>query len=195
MGIFSFFKRKKSADLAPLITEPPIPFFEELFQVERALFNSEPLHRSSNLELVEDVAPTVDLIAEHDLKVFIVTLMVGLEEFLARMVEAPTHHHKGMREVGRYLEDRATLPIAYTQWSQSPVQGLAAKMILKSRSRTILFGPALAMVRNIAPYGEDFNHLIESAHEKGNIVYLLAVDGLAYAVFEVSHRMQEVPAL
>ncbi len=201
MGLFSFLKRKKNSQLQPLIAKPPVPFFEEVFEVERAIFNSDPLVQSKNSTDHSDSSsastgadPSADFIADHDIKVLIVTLMVGLQEFLTRMVEVPTHHHKGMRGVGRYLEDGATLPVAYTQWNQSPIQGLAAKMILKGRSRTILFGPALAMVRNIAPYGKDFDELIESAHEKGNIVYLLAVDGLAYAVFEVSHRIQEVIA-
>ena len=188
-------RARKSGGLEPLIAEPPMPYFEEVFEVERAIFNSDPLKQSSNSQLVEGAEHSADFIAEHDIKVFIVTLMVGLQEFLTRMVEVPTHHHKGMREVGRYLEDGATVPVAYTQWNQSHIQGLAAKMILKGRSRTVLFGPALAMVRNIAPYGKEFDELIESAHEAGNIVYLLAVDGLAYAVFEVSHRIQEVPTV
>ena len=135
---------------------------------------------------------TADFVEENDLKTLILTLMVGLDEHLARMVEKPTNHHKGMQAVGIFLRDGKLAPIAFMQWNQSPIQGLAARMIVKGKSRTVLFGPALAMVRNIAPYGADFTALIESAHEKGNIVYLLAIDGLAYAVFEVSHRIQEV---
>ena len=179
--------REPRSDLAPLITEAPMPFFEEVFEIEQALFNCDPLN-------TEVESASADFIAEQDLKVFIVTLMVGLDDYLKRMVEVPTHHHKGMRQVGRYLEDGATHPIAFTQWNQSAIQGLAARMILKGRSRTILFGPALAMVRNISPYGQAFDLLIEGAHERGNIVYLLAIDGLAYAVFEVSHGIQEVIA-
>jgi hypothetical protein len=191
MGFFSKIFRRNKAKNAPLITEPPLPEFEEVFEVEEVIYNQDPL-KTPSAHLDPLSPPTADFVDQSDLKTLILTLMVGLDEHLALMVEKPTNHHKAMQAVGIYLRDGQLVPIAYVQWNQSPIQGLAARMIVKGKSRTVLFGPALAMVRNIAPYGPDFTALIEAAHEKGNIVYLLAIDGLAYAVFEVSHRIQEV---
>jgi len=48
------------------------------------------------------------------------------------------------------------------------------------------------MVRNTAPLRQEFIDLNESATTAGNIVFLLAIDGLAYGAFEISHRIQEV---
>ena len=108
------------------------------------------------------------------------------------MFENPSDQHKSMEAVGKHLESNGVTPIAYTQWSQAPIQGLAARVVIRGKVRTALFGPSLAMVRNTAPMRQEIIDINESATEAGQIVFILAIDGLAYGVLAISHRLQEV---
>jgi len=117
---------------------------------------------------------------------------VGLRDYQTKLFENPTEQHKAMDAVGKQLEQSGVTPIAYTQWNQSPIQGIAAKVIIRGKVRTALFGPSLAMVRNTAPLRSEFIEINESATKAGHIVFIFAIDGLAYAVFDISHRLQEV---
>ena len=45
------------------------------------------------------------------------------------------------------------------------------------------------MVRATAKFPEIISVQVESAHAAGESVFVLAIDGLAYGVFSVSHRL------
>ena len=105
------------------------------------------------------------------------------------MAENPSDQHKAMKAVGKYLEDKSVAPIAFTQWNQSAIQGIAARVILNGKSRTALFGPSVAMAKATAKFPSEISAQVESAHSAGQSVFVLAIDGLAYGVFSVSHRL------
>ncbi len=164
--------------------EPPEPQYEEIFEVENELFESSPYKSDPDSVLENSVLQTVSL-----------TLIVGLREHLtklensAEMAENPSDQHKAMLAIASYLEAKQVAPIAFTQWNQSPIQGIAARVILNGKSRTALLGPSLAMVRATAKFPEIISAQVESAHAAGESVFVLAIDGLAYGVFSVSHRL------
>ena len=164
--------------------EPPEPQYEEIFEVENELFESSPYKSDPDSVLENSVLQTVSL-----------TLIVGLREHLtklensAEMAANPSDQHKEMLSVANYLEAKQVAPIAFTQWNQSPIQGIAARVILNGKSRTALLGPSLAMVRATAKFPEIISAQVESAHAAGESVFVLAIDGLAYGVFSVSHRL------
>ena len=164
--------------------EPPEPQYEEIFEVENELFESSPYKSDPDSVLENSVLQTVSL-----------TLIVGLREHLtklensAEVAENPSDQHKAILAVANYLEAKHLTPIAFTQWNQSPIQGIAARVILNGKSRTALLGPSLAMVRATAKFPEIISAQVESAHAAGESVFVLAIDGLAYGVFSVSHRL------
>ena len=169
-------------------SEKAEPQYEEIFEVENELFESNPYKNDPDSFLEHSVLQTVTL-----------TLIIGLREHLAKVAENPSDQHKAMLAVAKHLESKhleakqATpitfMPIAFTQWNQSPTQGIAARVILNGKSRTALLGPSLAMARATANFPEIISAQVESAHSAGETVFILAIDGLAYGVFSVSHRL------
>ncbi|CAB4530057.1 MAG: hypothetical protein F2519_00805 [Actinobacteria bacterium] len=179
--IIYFFLRSRRRNKSTIPAVPPVPTFIEIFEIEKELYIRDPFDNSQT-----------SIIEEPELKSIALTLIVGLREYLVKIFENPSDQHKSMEAVGKHLESAGVTPIAYTQWSQAPIQGLAARVIIKGKVRTALFGPSLAMVRNTAPMRQEIIDINESGTEAGHIVYVLAIDGLAYAVFDISHRLQEV---
>ena len=161
--------------------EPVIPKFIEVFDIDSAVFEVAP-YKSDDDSVID----------EYTLKTITLTLLVGLGDYLSKMHKNPTDQHKAMAAIGKDLEAKGVYPIAYTQWNQSPIQGIAARVIIDGKVRTALLGPSLAMARTTTGFPNSINSVVESAHEKGNSIFVLAIDGLAYGAYEVSHRLQEV---
>lgn len=160
---------------------PPEPKYEEIFEIESEVFETNPYKSDPDTYFEQSTIRTVTL-----------TLIIGLREHLAKMAENASDQHKAMAAIAKHLEGEGATPIAFTQWNQSPIQGIAARIILNGKSRTALFGPSLAMVKASAPFPKDISDAIESGHAAGQSVFVLAIDGLAYAEFSVSHRLQLV---
>ena len=159
------------------------PQYEEIFEVENELFESNPYKNDPDSFLEHSALRTVSL-----------TLIVGLREHLAKMAENPSDQHKAILAVAKFLEaidseGKKVTPIAFTQWNQSAIQGVAARIILNGKSRTALFGPSVAMAKATAKFPSEISAQVESAHAAGQSVFVLAIDGLAYGVFSVSHRL------
>ena len=154
------------------------PQYEEIFEVENEIIETNPYKSDPDTYFEQSVLQTVTL-----------TLIIGLREYLAKMAENPTDQHKAMKGVAKYLEDKGVAPIAFTQWNQSAIQGIAARVILNGKSRTALFGPSVAMAKATAKFPNEISAQVESAHAAGESVFVLAIDGLAYGVFSVSHRL------
>ena len=154
------------------------PKYEEIFEVENELFESNPYKNDPDSFLEHSALRTVSL-----------TLIVGLREHLAKMAENPSDQHKAILAVAKFLEAKEITAIAFTQWNQSAIQGVAARIILNGKSRTALFGPSVAMAKATAKFPSEISAQVESAHAAGQSVFVLAIDGLAYGVFSVSHRL------
>lgn len=154
------------------------PQYEEIFEVENEIIETNPYKNDPDTYFEQSVLQTVTL-----------TLIIGLREYLTKMAENPTDQHKAMKGVAKYLEDKGVAPIAFTQWNQSAIQGIAARVILNGKSRTALFGPSVAMAKATAKFSSEISAQVESAHAAGENVFVLAIDGLAYGVFSVSHRL------
>ena len=154
------------------------PQYEEIFEVENEIIETNPYKSDPDTYFEQSVLQTVTL-----------TLIIGLREYLTKMAENPTDQHKAMKGVAKYLEDKGVAPIAFTQWNQSAIQGIAARVILNGKSRTALFGPSVAMAKATAKFPNEISAQVEIAHAAGESVFVLAIDGLAYGVFSVSHRL------
>jgi hypothetical protein len=154
------------------------PQYEEIFEIENEIIETNPYKNDPDTYFEQSVLQTVTL-----------TLIIGLQEHLTKMAENPSDQHKAMKAVGKYLEDKSVAPIAFTQWNQSAIQGIAARVILNGKSRTALFGPSVAMAKATAKFPNEISAQVESAHSAGQSVFVLAIDGLAYGVFSVSHRL------
>ena len=154
------------------------PQYEEIFEVENEIIETNPYKSDPDTYFEQSVLQTVTL-----------TLIIGLREYLTKMAENPTDQHKAMKGVAKYLEDKGVAPIAFTQWNQSAIQGIAARVILNGKSRTALFGPSVAMAKATAKFPSEISAQVEIAHAAGESVFVLAIDGLAYGVFSVSHRL------
>ena len=164
-------------------SEPVVPQYEEIFEIETEIFETNPYKSDPDTYFEQSVLRTVTL-----------TLMIGLREYLAKMAENASDQHKAMAAIAKHLETLSVVPIAFTQWNQSPIQGIAARIILNGKSRTALFGPSLAMSKASAKFPNEIAAAVENGHAAGQSVFVLAIDGLAYGVFSVSHRLQLVAA-
>ena len=167
--------RKSKADKKSAKKEPQ---YEEIFEVENEIIESNPYKSDPDTYFEQSVLQTVTL-----------TLIIGLREHLSKMAENPSDQHKAMKAIAKYLEEKGVAPIAFTQWNQSAIQGIAARIILNGKSRTALFGPSVAMAKATAKFPSEISAQVESAHAAGQSVFVLAIDGLAYGVFSVSHRL------
>ena len=167
--------RKPKADKKSAKKEPQ---YEEIFEIESEIIESNPYKSDPDTYFEQSVLQTVTL-----------TLIIGLREHLSKMAENPSDQHKAMKAIAKYLEEKGVAPIAFTQWNQSAIQGIAARIILNGKSRTALFGPSVAMAKATAKFPNEITAQVESAHAAGQSVFVLAIDGLAYGVFSVSHRL------
>ncbi len=167
--------RKPKADKKSAKKEPQ---YEEIFEVENEIIETNPYKSDPDTYFEQSVLQTVTL-----------TLIIGLREHLSKMAENPSDQHKAMKAIAKYLEEKGVAPIALTQWNQSAIQGIAARIILNGKSRTALFGPSVAMAKATAKFPSEISAQVESAHAAGQSVFVLAIDGLAYGVFSVSHRL------
>ena len=154
------------------------PQYEEIFEIENEIIETNPYKNDPDTYFEQSVLQSVAL-----------TLIIGLQEHLNKMAESPSDQHKAMKAVGKYLEEKSVAPIAFTQWNQSAIQGIAARIILNGKSRTALFGPSVAIAKATAKFPSEISAQVESAHSAGQSVFVLAIDGLAYGVFSVSHRL------
>ncbi|MEJ6573766.1 MAG: hypothetical protein QNL78_01390 [Actinomycetes bacterium] len=154
------------------------PQYEEIFEIENEIIETNPYKSDPDTYFEQSVLRTVAL-----------TLIIGLRDYLTKMAENPTDQHKAMAAIAKYLEAKGVTPIAFTQWNQSAIQGIAARIILNGKSRTALFGPSVAMAKATAKFPIEISNQVESAHAAGESVFVLAIDGLAYGVFSVSHRL------
>ena len=154
------------------------PKYEEIFEIENEIIETNPYKNDPDTYFEQSILQTVTL-----------TLIIGLQEHLTKMAENPSDQHKAMKAVGKYLEAKSVAPIAFTQWNQSAIQGIAARIILNGKSRTALFGPSVAIAKATAKFPSEISAQVESAHSAGQSVFVLAIDGLAYGVFSVSHRL------
>ena len=183
--IVNFVAKKRGADAGTKSgkksgkkQEKKEPQYEEIFEIENEIIETNPYKNDPDTYFEQSVLQTVTL-----------TLIIGLQEHLTKMAENPSDQHKAMKAVGKYLEDKSVAPIAFTQWNQSAIQGIAARVILNGKSRTALFGPSVAMAKATAKFPSEISAQVESAHSAGQSVFVLAIDGLAYGVFSVSHRL------
>ena len=154
------------------------PQYEEIFEIENEIIETNPYKNDPDTYFEQSILQTVTL-----------TLIIGLQEHLTKMAENPSDQHKAMKAVGKYLEAKSVAPIAFSQWNQSAIQGIAARIILNGKSRTALFGPSVAIAKATAKFPSEISAQVESAHSAGQSVFVLAIDGLAYGVFSVSHRL------
>jgi len=183
LGLVFSVIRNKGSEKRKAKSESPVPQYEEVFEIESEIFETNPYKSDPDTYFEEPILRTVSL-----------TLMIGLREYLAKQAESASDQHKSMSAIATQLESRGVTPIAYTQWNQSSVQGVAARIILSGKSRTALFGPSVAMAKASAKFPDEIALAVESAHGAGHSVFVLAIDGLAYGVFSVSHRLQLIAA-
>lgn len=158
-----------------------IPQFEEVFEVIRSVFDSDPMDGAFDVKVDETSLRSVSL-----------ALCQGLREHLSKSKSNPSDQDKGLRELGTYLERMNVYPVGFTQWTHSQAQGIAARVLFNGRNRTALIGPIHAMARATTKFPPKISELVESASARGNSAYVLGIDGLAYGAFEITHSLREI---
>ena len=90
------------------------------------------------------------------------------------------------------LEKRGVAKVQVSDFEHTAGVGVAARVNLPSSnaSKAVLIGSPLSIARATTPFSPEIVLAIESANQRANSVAVLAVDGLAYGVFEVGDQIK-----
>jgi hypothetical protein len=178
MGLFSFFKRKKRENATP---EVKVPLFEEVYELVDIRLCPTPLATDTSSTISPEIIEKV-----------LRTLLVDLPAYVEKIGENPSHQQREFAELDKQLRIKGVDRIGSSEWSYSSGNGIAARVIIDGKSRTALVGMSGSLSRAVAGFPAEISELVQRASAAGNDSFILAIDGLAYAACEISHRIQEV---
>jgi len=95
--------------------------------------------------------------------------------------------HPIAKAISTSLLKQGVTKIAVSDFEHTPGSGVAARVpsSATSASKAVLIGSAISIARSTTEFAPKLMQAIESANQRANSVAVLAVDGLAYGVFEV----------
>ena len=95
--------------------------------------------------------------------------------------------HPIAKAISTSLLKQGVTKIAVSDFEHTPGSGVAARIpsSATSASKAVLIGSAISIARSTTEFAPKLMQAIESANQRANSVAVLAVDGLAYGVFEV----------
>ncbi len=95
--------------------------------------------------------------------------------------------HPIAKAISTSLLKQGVTKIAVSDFEHTPGSGVAARVqsSVTSASKAVLIGSAISIARSTTEFAPKLMQAIESANQRANSVAVLAVDGLAYGVFEV----------
>ena len=95
--------------------------------------------------------------------------------------------HPIAKAISTSLLKQGVTKIAVSDFEHTPGSGVAARVpsSATSASKAVLIGSAISIARSTTEFDPKLMQAIESANQRANSVAVLAVDGLAYGVFEV----------
>lgn len=131
------------------------------------------------------------VLSRHEILSLAFTVISELPKKIAGLKENPSDQQKTLLAISQWLQTEGAALWPCVDWSESAAQGVAARSILRGRTRTVILGPFIAVNRAVAEIHPGLRELISSAQSRGNALYILAVDGIAYAVIEVRHWLEE----
>ncbi len=90
------------------------------------------------------------------------------------------------------LEKQGVVKVQVSDFEHTAGVGVAARVNLPSSnaSKAVLIGSPLSIARSTTQFSPEIVLAIESANQRANSVAVLAVDGLAYGVFEVGDQIK-----
>ena len=79
-----------------------------------------------------------------------------------------------------------------TEFEHTPGSGVAARVqsLNSSDAKAVLIGSPLSIARSTTEFSPELSKAIESATSRANSIAVLAIDGLAYGVFEVGDQVK-----
>jgi hypothetical protein len=159
----------------------PERVFSERFEVCNSSVQENPLPSDPDSSL-----------SRHEILSLAFTVISELPKNIANAKENPSDQQKTLLAISAWLEAEGAALWPCVDWSESAAQGVAARSILRGRTRTVILGPFMAVNRAVAEIHPHLRELISSAQSRGNALYILAVDGVAYAVIEARHWLEEI---
>ena len=95
--------------------------------------------------------------------------------------------HPIAKAISVSLLKQGVAKVDVSDFEQTPGAGVAARIPLSatSASKAVLIGSAISIARATTEFAPKLTQAIEAANQRANSVAILAIDGLAYGVFEV----------
>ena len=92
------------------------------------------------------------------------------------------------KAVQDFLQERGAMPLASSEYTHSSSQGYAARVKHQDsdKSATILIGPPAVISKASVPFHQEITAAIAASQE----IFIVAIDGIAYAAFTISSEMQ-----
>jgi Cu+-exporting ATPase len=94
--------------------------------------------------------------------------------------------------IANSLSKQGVTAFTATEFEHTPGSGVAARVqsLNSSDAKAVLIGSPLSIARSTTEFSPELNKAIESATARANSVAVLAIDGLAYGVFEVGDQVK-----
>jgi len=91
------------------------------------------------------------------------------------------------KAVQDFLQERGAMPLTTSEYTHSSSQGYAARVKHQDseKSSTVLIGPPAVISKASVPFHQEISSAIEGTQE----VFIVAIDGIAYAAFSISSKI------
>ncbi len=92
------------------------------------------------------------------------------------------------KAVQDFLQERGGVPLSSSEYTHSSSQGYAARVKHQDsdKSSAVLIGPPAVISKATVPFHQEITDTIEASGE----IFIVAIDGIAYAAFTISSEMK-----
>jgi len=92
------------------------------------------------------------------------------------------------KAVQDFLQERGAMRLASSEYTHSSSQGYAARVKHQDsgKSSTVLIGPPAVISKASVPFHQEITAAISASQE----IFIVAIDGIAYAAFTISSEMK-----
>ncbi len=98
--------------------------------------------------------------------------------------------HPIAKAISKHLLEQGVARRSVTDFVETPGQGIAARISFGEKTMPVLIGTPEAIRRATISFHRDIEAAISAARLKGNSIAVLAIDGIAAAVFEVGDTLR-----
>lgn len=95
--------------------------------------------------------------------------------------------------ISNSLAKQGVQKLPVNDFEQTPGSGVAGRVLAAddNKGKAVLIGSPLSIARSTTEFAPEIKSAIESAKSRANSVAVLAVDGLAYGVFEIGDQLKD----